>query len=107
MTESGALLGLVLGVGLLLIWRSGSRAPLQRTEARLPDRRQQLLSAAGLTGINGAQLLAGFAGYSHFRRADRAIRRGESLPIDTVMTTLMTGAVFLAVVAGAASLFLG
>ena len=54
-----------------------------------------------------AGALAGFAGYSHFRRADRAIRRGESLPTDTVMTTLMTGAVFLAVVAGATSLFLG
>ncbi len=30
MTESGALLGLLLGVGLLLIWRSGSRAPARK-----------------------------------------------------------------------------
>ncbi|RBY95888.1 type II secretion system protein F [Blastococcus sp. TF02-8] len=58
MTESGAFLGLLLGVGLLLVWRSGSRAPKPRTDARRPGRRQQALSAAGLTGINGAQLLA-------------------------------------------------
>ncbi|HLM05921.1 MAG TPA: type II secretion system F family protein [Blastococcus sp.] len=58
MTESGALLGLLLGVGLLLIWRSGSRAPRRPTEPRRPGRRQQLLAAAGLTGINPAQLLA-------------------------------------------------
>jgi tight adherence protein B len=53
----GGLLGLALGVGLLLIWRSGPRAPRRRADRR-PGRRQQLLSAAGLTGINGAQLLA-------------------------------------------------
>jgi tight adherence protein B len=54
----GALLGLLLGVGLMLIWRSGSRAPVRRTAPRRPGRRQQLLAAAGLSGINGAQLLA-------------------------------------------------
>jgi tight adherence protein B len=58
MTESGALLGLLLGIGLLLVWRSGPRAPQPRTGPRRPGRRQQLLSAAGLTGINAAQLLA-------------------------------------------------
>ncbi|TFV89896.1 type II secretion system F family protein [Blastococcus sp. CT_GayMR16] len=58
MTESGALLGLVLGIGLLLVWRSGSRAPEPRRTPRRAGRRQQLLSAAGLTGINAAQLLA-------------------------------------------------
>ncbi|MGY1835270.1 type II secretion system F family protein [Blastococcus sp. SYSU DS0510] len=58
MTQSGALLGLLLGVGLLLIWRSGSRAPRPRADPRRPGRRQELLAAAGLTGINGAQLLA-------------------------------------------------
>jgi tight adherence protein B len=58
MTESGALLGLLLGIGLLLVWRSGPRAPKRRTDPRRPGRRQQLLSAAGLSGINGAQLLA-------------------------------------------------
>lgn len=55
---SGALLGLLLGIGLLLIWRSGPRAPQPRTGPRRPRRRAQLLAAAGLTGINGAQLLA-------------------------------------------------
>jgi tight adherence protein B len=58
MLESGALLGLLLGVGLLLIWRSGPRAPQPRTGPRRVSRRQQALSAAGLTGINAAQLLA-------------------------------------------------
>jgi tight adherence protein B len=58
MTESGALLGLLLGIGLLLVWRSGPRAPKRRTDPGRPGRRQQLLSAAGLTGINAAQLLA-------------------------------------------------
>jgi tight adherence protein B len=55
---TGALLGLVLGVGLLLIWRSGSRAPRPRTGPGRIGRRQQVLAAAGLTGINAAQLLA-------------------------------------------------
>jgi len=55
---TGALLGLLLGVGLLLIWRSGPRAPKRRTGPRRPGRREELLAAAGLTGINAAQLLA-------------------------------------------------
>jgi tight adherence protein B len=58
MTTTGALLGLVLGLGLLLIWRSGTRTPKRRTDPRRPGRRAQLLAAAGLTGINAAQLLA-------------------------------------------------
>jgi tight adherence protein B len=56
--ESGALLGLLLGVGLLLIWRSGPRAPQPRTGPRKVSGRQELLAAAGLTGINAAQLIA-------------------------------------------------
>jgi tight adherence protein B len=55
---SGALLGLLLGVGLLLIWRSGPRAPRPRTGPRKVSGRQELLGAAGLTGINAAQLVA-------------------------------------------------
>src|SRR4051794_9141528 len=55
---TGALLGLALGVGLLLVWRSGARAPERRPDQRRPGRREQLLAAAGLTGINAAQLLA-------------------------------------------------
>ncbi len=57
MIVSGGLLGLMLGVGLLLIWRSGSRAPQRRPVARRSGRRQ-LLASAGLTGINPAQLTA-------------------------------------------------
>src|SRR5215210_9386480 len=55
---TGGLLGLALGIGLLLIWRSGSRAPRRRTGSRRPGPRQRLLAEAGLTGINAAQLLA-------------------------------------------------
>jgi tight adherence protein B len=58
MTESGALLGLLLGLGLLLIWRSGPRVPQRSTATKRPGRTQQLLGAAGLTGINAAQLIA-------------------------------------------------
>ena len=55
---TGALLGLLLGVGLLLIWRSGPRAPRPRTRTRTPGRTQLLLAEAGLTGINASQLFA-------------------------------------------------
>ena len=55
---TGALLGLLLGMGLLLIWRSGPRAPQRRTRSRRSGARQRLLAEAGLTGINAAQLLA-------------------------------------------------
>lgn len=58
MTVPGALLGLALGVGLLLVWRSGPRAPQRRAGPRRAGRRRQLLAAAGLTGINPAQLTA-------------------------------------------------
>ena len=49
MSISGGLLGLALGVGLLLIWRSGKRAPVRRSGTTRPGRRQQVLAAAGLT----------------------------------------------------------
>lgn len=55
---TGALLGLLLGIGLLLIWRSGPRAPQRSAGPGRPGRRAQLLATAGLTGINPAQLLA-------------------------------------------------
>jgi len=56
----GALLGLVLGAGLLLIWRSGPRAP-QPSSAATPGwlvRRTDLLRQAGIDGVVSAQLLA-------------------------------------------------
>jgi tight adherence protein B len=54
----GALLGLVAGLGLLLIWRSGPRAPAapDRPLARWTDRRRDLLRQAGVDGIGPAQL---------------------------------------------------
>jgi tight adherence protein B len=55
---SGGVLGLALGVGLLLVWRSGSRAPRRPSGGPRSRRRRQLIAAAGLTGINSAQLLA-------------------------------------------------
>jgi tight adherence protein B len=55
----GAFLGLLLGVGLLLIWRSGDRAP-QRASCRSPGwtvRRDELIKQAGIGGVSPAQLL--------------------------------------------------
>ncbi len=54
----GALLGLILGVGLLLIWRSGSRAPAPRERSRsFGPTRRELLHQAGVDGVGPAQLL--------------------------------------------------
>jgi len=55
----GALLGLVFGCGLLLIWRSGPRAP-RRQAARSRTwivRCTELLRQAGIDGVGPAQLL--------------------------------------------------
>lgn len=55
----GALLGLLLGCGLLLIWRSGPRAPQRRTRAvsNWVVRRTDLLRQAGVDGVGSTQLL--------------------------------------------------
>jgi tight adherence protein B len=53
---TGALLGLLLGVGLLLVWRSGPRAPRRPAVPRPPGRRARLLAEAGLTGTSPLQL---------------------------------------------------
>jgi tight adherence protein B len=55
----GALLGLLLGVGLLLIWRSGPRAPLpaRRGSPGWLVRRSDLLRQAGVDGVGVAQLI--------------------------------------------------
>ncbi|MGY1712511.1 type II secretion system F family protein [Geodermatophilus sp. SYSU D00758] len=55
---TGALLGLALGVGLLLVWRSGPRAPRRVDRPARTGARRQRLAAAGLTGVTPAQLLA-------------------------------------------------
>jgi tight adherence protein B len=55
----GALLGLVLGAGLLLIWRSGPRSPQPVPTAR-PGwlvRRTDMLRQAGVDGVGSGQLL--------------------------------------------------
>ncbi len=55
----GALLGLLFGTGVLLIWRSGSRAPVRRP-GRTPNplvRSGELLRQAGIDGVGPAQLL--------------------------------------------------
>jgi tight adherence protein B len=51
----GAFVGLLLGLGALLIWRSGPRAP-RRQETRLTAARVDLLRQAGVEGVGPAQL---------------------------------------------------
>ncbi len=55
----GALLGLALGLGLLLIWRSGPRAPVRTRPAAdgWVARRRDLVRQAGIDGVGPAQLL--------------------------------------------------
>lgn len=54
----GAALGLVFGLGLLLIWRSGSRRPKAQVAltAGMNERRNRLLVEGGMSGISSAQL---------------------------------------------------
>ena len=51
----GAFVGLLLGLGVLLIWRSGPRAP-HRSQTRLTAARVGLLRQAGVEGVGPAQL---------------------------------------------------
>jgi tight adherence protein B len=51
----GALVGLLFGVGLLLIWRSGPRAP-QRSSGAERSKRKELLRQAGVDGVGSVQL---------------------------------------------------
>jgi len=57
----GALVGLIGGLGLLLIWRSGPRAPARRSGespvATWHARRSELLRQAGVDGVGPVQLL--------------------------------------------------
>jgi tight adherence protein B len=54
----GSALGLLLGLGILLVWRSGPRAlPRARPRRALwSDRRTDLLRQAGVSGVTSAQL---------------------------------------------------
>jgi tight adherence protein B len=60
----GAVLGLVLGIGLLLIWRSGPRAPKRPgdTGTGWSRRRRELVRQAGVDGVGAAQLVLAQAG---------------------------------------------
>lgn len=56
----GAIIGLLFGVGALLIWRSGPRAPqrVNREGRGWNARRVELIRQAGVNGIGPVQLLA-------------------------------------------------
>lgn len=55
----GALLGLVLGIGLLFIWRSGPRRPRRSARGESWSRkRNEILRQAGIEGVTSTQLLA-------------------------------------------------
>ncbi len=55
----GAFLGLLAGVGMLLIWRSGPRAPQRRSgQVGWAMRRNELIRQSGIESVNSAQLLS-------------------------------------------------
>ena len=55
----GALLGLLFGLGCLLVWRSGKRAPAaNRTSDGWQERTRELLAQAGIEGVSPGQLMA-------------------------------------------------
>jgi tight adherence protein B len=55
----GALLGLLFGLGCLLVWRSGSRAPVSSpTSDGWQERTRELLAQAGIEGVSPGQLIA-------------------------------------------------
>ncbi len=91
----GAVLGLLLGVGLLLIWRSGSRAP-GRGAATAPgwvQRRADLVRQAGVDGIGSVQLLGA-----------QLACAGTTFGVVVVLTATLTVAVCFAVFAFCAPL---
>ena len=58
----GALVGLLFGLGCLLAWRSGSRAPVRRASGpTATDRTRELLAQAGIEGVTPARLYAASA----------------------------------------------
>jgi tight adherence protein B len=58
----GALLGLLFGLGCLLVWRSGSRAPARAARSDgWQERTRELLAQAGIEGVTPGQLLGASA----------------------------------------------
>ena len=58
----GALLGLLFGLGCLLIWRSGRRAPRRAADRDgWQERTRELLAQAGIEGVSPGQLLGASA----------------------------------------------
>jgi tight adherence protein B len=53
----GALVGLLAGIGLLLVWRGLARRPLIVTSHVRGDRLREVLAQAGLAGVAPAQLI--------------------------------------------------
>ena len=55
----GALLGLLFGLGCLLVWRSGRRAPVPSPRSDgWQERTRELLAQAGIEGVSPGQLMA-------------------------------------------------
>lgn len=72
----------------------------------------QLLDESALTTLLslvllGAGALAAFAGFSHFRRADQAIRSGDPMPTRGPLIVVMSGAVLLAAAVGVLTVLIG
>ena len=58
----GALVGLLFGLGCLLAWRSGGRAPVRAASGPgLQDRTRDLLAQAGVEGVTPSRLFAASA----------------------------------------------
>ena len=86
----GALLGLLFGLGCLLAWRSGSRAPVRvRRDDGWQERTRELLAQAGIEGVSPGQLL------------------GASVSLGLVVAVLVLGTSHVPVIALAFGAFAG